>query len=160
MIDQGGFQVEVEPQQANQVWGLTDGTQLGSGRHHPQGQHALDDPLRMLHFLHGFAAKALCCLWIAPKLHKGALGHVLLHSREFKAQGATEITQDARMNGAHGNQRRRVASVAIRAGSTSLWGRAMMWAATRPSPTRSQASAPALTAALTAPVSPRTITVT
>ena len=47
-----------------------------------------------------------------------------------------------------------------RAGSTSEWGRAMMWAATRPSPTRSQASAPARTAAFTAPVSPRTNTVT
>ena len=35
-----------------------------------------------------------------------------------------------------------------------------MWAETNPSPTRSQASAPALTEAFTAPVSPRTITVT
>ena len=113
-----------------------------------------------MQLLHRLLAKAIGRILIPPQFDQGSLGHVLLDGGELQAQGASQIAEDARMGGFHGDQRRRPTPLAAMAGSTSPWGRAMMWAATNPSPTRSQASAPARTAAFTAPVSPRTITVT
>ena len=107
VMDKVVFEDQVEPEQSDQICCMGNWPQLGCSRGNTQGKHALHETLGVLHFFHGFASKPGGRFPIAPELHKGGLGHVLLNSRKLKAQGAAEVAQDARMDVVHADQLRR-----------------------------------------------------
>ena len=120
MSDLGLSAVKAYGGVAQTIGGMAGGSQLGGRRCYPHSQHPLHQEFGMTHLLPSLLTETLGGDPIPPGLHQGSLGHVLLHGRELKTEGATQIAQDARMDGVHGHQRRRLTPLLCRAGSTSV----------------------------------------
>lgn len=105
MVHKALFKTSVAPQQLFQTSRGHHRLELGRSRRHSQLQHVLDNALGMLHFFHNLMAEAVGAGLVSPLGEKTGLGHILLHSGEFQAQGAAQISKNAVMKAGHGEQK-------------------------------------------------------